>query len=372
MMKADKIGIYIHIPFCKRKCNYCDFCSFTPSETSKIHEYIEALTKEIKSFDGQGISADTVFFGGGTPTILTADELSFILNQVKESFEITPDAEITLEANPGTVTKDKLQKCKDSGFNRISFGLQSIHENELKILGRIHTFSDFKASFEAARSVGFSNINVDLMYGIPEQTLSSFLESIKVVSALSPEHISAYSLILEEGTPLYSRRNELCLPSEDEECEMYFSLTKALSDAGYEHYEISNYAKSGYRCNHNLKYWNDEEYIGLGLNSHSYFSGIRFFNTSDFSDYLLGKYKLGEEIISQSEHELEFIMLSLRLKDGVSERRFRELFGKSFIEPRIDKLKSFARLDLLNFDTEGVYLTEKGLYLSNSIISELT
>lgn len=370
-MKADPIGLYLHIPFCKRKCAYCDFCSFPQSLNYSKEEYIKALCNEIGQYKGRNISVNTVFFGGGTPSLLSARELSLIINTVSETFDLTSDAEITLEANPGTVSKASLGDYRELGINRLSFGLQSIHENELKRLGRIHNFNDFVSSFSAAREVGFENINVDIMFGIPNQTEASFAETVKTVSSFTPEHLSLYGLILEEGTPLYKSRNELILPDEDTECRMYYSAAEILAGLGYEHYEISNYAKDGFRCKHNLKYWKYGDYLGVGLSAHSYLFGERFNNTSDFQKYLSGKYIEHTEAESDSDREFEYAMLALRLKDGICERDYCERFNKSFIKEREEKLAALSALGLLNYSSERVALTEKGFYLSNTILSEL-
>ena len=370
-MKADSVGLYVHIPFCKRKCNYCDFCSFPLRLEEEKKAYLAALSNEIESYRGKSISVDTVFFGGGTPSLLSGDELSFILESLRSVYKIEDDAEITLEANPGTVNEQTLKAYRSSGVNRLSFGLQSIHENELKLLGRIHSFEDFKLSYEGARLAGFTNINVDIMYGIPEQTASSFIKTINEIVALSPEHISVYGLIIEEGTPLFENRDKLVFPPEDEECDMYYAAADLLSKKGYCHYEISNYSIPDFECKHNLKYWRDLEYIGLGLDAHSYFRGERFNNTAEMQKYLIGNYLDNRSEVLQADREFEFAMLALRLKEGISNKIYRELFGKDFILPRIEKLKQFSLHGLLIFDEERVALTEKGFYVSNSILTEL-
>ena len=244
-MTTEPIGLYVHIPFCKKKCAYCDFVSFGDALDKYEDTYVSALVNEIYEYQREEkIAVDTVFFGGGTPSVISAISFEKIAKALNEVFDILPSAEFTLEANPKTLTEEKLEIYTGRGVNRISLGLQSIRENEMKILGRIHNFDDFLHSYELCRNAKITNINVDLMYAIPEQTLDSFADTLKTVIALSPEHISAYSLILEEGTQLYNRRNYLTFPSEDEECEMYYMAARMLKNAGYEHYEISNYAKS--------------------------------------------------------------------------------------------------------------------------------
>lgn len=370
-MKADSIGIYIHVPFCVKKCEYCDFCSFPISGQYSKAEYIKALLDEIKTYHNKKIKVDTVFLGGGTPSLLSSDELKLIMDNLYQTFEISDDSEITLEANPGTVSFDSLREYRACSINRISFGLQSIHENELKILGRIHDFEAFKSSYNSAREAGFTNINVDIMYGIPNQTEESFMQTIDTVSSFEPEHISVYGLILEEGTPLYHKQNELVLPCEDSECNMYYSAAEKLASKGYIHYEISNYSKPGYECKHNLKYWKSKEYLGFGLSAHSYYSGKRFSNTSDFLLYCKGNRTESTLLLTESDKEFEFAMLALRLKDGVWDAEYQKKFGKSFVKDKRAKLLEYQSLGLVKLTEENVALTEKGFYLSNTILSEL-
>ena len=370
-MKTDRIGIYLHIPFCIKKCMYCDFCSFPLGDGIINDDYICALCDEIDSYREKGIAADTVFFGGGTPSLLRPEQLTKILYHLRQAFQISTDAEITMEANPGTVTERVLSEFRKAGINRLSFGLQSIHENELKLLGRIHSFADFEESFESARRADFNNINIDVMYGIPEQTEESFSKTLKKISELSPEHISVYGLILEEGTPLHKNKTQYVFPTEDEECDMYYNCAAFLSKAGYCHYEISNYSKSGFECRHNIKYWRDEEYVGLGLNAHSYFDGVRFSNTSDFAKYLNRDYLDNADKLSSDEKEFEFAMLALRLKEGLSNTKYRQLFGKDFISPREKKIEELRSYGLVITDGDRVALTEKGFYVSNTVMAEL-
>ena len=286
-MTTKPIGLYVHIPFCVRKCNYCDFCSFDISSVTWKEQYLKALESEIRSYTERNIAVDSIFIGGGTPSLLTPDEFGLITEAIKDSFDVLPDVEFTVEANPGTLNEEKLAAFVRCGVNRLSMGLQSIHENELKTLGRIHNFDDFKHSFTIARKIGINNINVDLMYGIPHQTIDSFSKTLESVCDLLPEHISLYGLIIEEGTPFYKMQRELPLPTEDTECDMYYFAAKYLRKLGYFHYEISNYAKAGMECQHNLKYWRCEEYIGVGLNAHSYLDSKRFYNSENADEYIL-------------------------------------------------------------------------------------
>ena len=371
-MKAKPIGIYLHIPFCIRKCNYCDFCSLPGCTQDFISDYTDAIIREIRGYSGKGILVDTVFFGGGTPTLLSGEEHKRIMKALAETFEILPGAEITMEANPKTLTKKSLSEYIASGVNRISLGLQSIHENELKMLGRIHTFEDFFASYKLCRECGISNINIDLMYGIPEQTEASFDQTLKAVLALSPEHISVYGLIVEEGTRFYDERDALNLPDEDTEKNMYLSAVRALTDAGYAHYEISNYARPGKKSRHNLKYWRDEEYLGFGAAAYSYFDGVRFGNTDSVTDYIAGgNIRAYSEKTSGEDIAFEFAMLALRLDEGISEKEYQNRFGTSFYDGRSELIDKYSDAGLIRRSNGRISLTDEGFYLSNTILSEI-
>ena len=371
-MATNPIGIYVHVPFCKRKCNYCDFCSEAAGE-EKIERYTEALCEEIKSFsNGKKIDADTVFFGGGTPSVLSGEQIEKIMLAIKESFNILADAEITAEVNPGTVTDEKARAFVKAGINRVSIGTQSIHENELKKLGRIHGLDDFLNTYATFKANGITNLSVDLMYGIPEQTIFSFEQTLKKIIELSPNHISCYGLIIEEGTPFFDNFSSLNLPSEDDECAMYSLAHKMLTEAGYRHYEISNYAKEKYPSRHNLKYWHNEEYIGFGISAHSYFGGKRFYNTSDFDEYFtLDSAKYRKDESDSGIDPFEYAMLGLRLDDGFSLSDYEEKFGKSFLEGNEEKIERFQKLGFLKIDGERISLTPEGFYVSNSILSDL-
>lgn len=370
-MKSNKTGLYVHIPFCIKKCKYCDFCSF-PDKTEKDRApYIDALVREILSYKDKNIELDTVFFGGGTPSVLTPFEFEKIVKAIKETFALKADCEFTLEANPGTVSLEKLVVYKNAGVNRISLGLQSIHENEQKILGRIHNYNDFENSFLMCRSLGFSNINVDLMYAIPEQTKESFKKSVERVLSLQPDHISAYSLILEEGTPLYENKDMLNLVDEAAEREMYEELCSVLSKNGYSHYEISNYAKPGYESKHNLIYWQMDSYIGVGLSAHSYIFGERFCNTNSLNEYLAGGTKVREEGRTMADEAYEFAMLALRTKFGFLLKEYKDRFLQDFLLGRKEKIDRYTALGLMKCENGKIFLTESGFYVSNAILSDL-
>ena len=369
-MTTKPIGLYVHVPFCERRCSYCDFCSYAVSslDSSVRERYFDALVDEILSYKREEpIAVDTVFFGGGTPSLLTVSEAEKIFAAIEKSFRVLPHAEITLEANPGTVTEEKLLAYKRLGVNRLSIGLQSIHENELKKLGRIHNFEEFLESYRLARELGYDNIGIDLMYGIPEQTSESLRETLDTVASLSPEHISAYGLIVEEGTQFFRERDTLMLPDEDTECDMYELTVSRLSELGYSHYEISNYAKEGRESRHNLHYWRAEEYIGVGVSAHSYFGGERYFNTDSIYEYSTG----AAREVEACDVELEYAMLRLRLAEGFSLDGYERRFSRSFTEGREEKLRHLERLGYLRREGGRVALTDRGMYVSNAILSDL-
>lgn len=373
-MTTKPRGLYVHIPFCQKKCNYCDFCSYPLCELGNEAEeaYVDALAREIASYKREEpICVDTVFFGGGTPSILTPRNLQKIFSAIRASFAIASGAEITLEANPGTLTEEKLRAYRAQGVNRLSIGLQSIHENELKKLGRIHDYSDFLKSYTLAREVGFENISVDLMYGIPEQTLESFGETLDEIIALSPEHISAYGLIVEEGTPFFDNRGKLSLPDEDTECDMYGLACDRLRSAGYSHYEISNYAKPYRQSRHNLHYWHNDEYIGVGLSAHSYFENRRFCNSKDFMQYLKNIHHVSSLESTLDDVAFEYAMLALRLSEGFSLADYELRFLHSFTDGREAAIRRYIDLGYMTLNDGRLALTERGFYVSNAILSDL-
>ena len=372
-MKANSIGIYIHYPFCLKKCNYCDFVSYTCLDENTKRAYVQKLISEIEAYRGKNIEADTVFFGGGTPSLLEVEDIDRIMDSLHSSFTIHSDAEITIEMNPKTANKAKLLEFRKSGINRLSIGLQSIHENELKLLGRIHNFEDFVYSYEISRQVGFSNVNVDLMYGIPDQTEISFAQSLNKVLSFSPEHLSLYSLIIEPGTPIFNAKDSLRFPNEDQEISMYSYAADSLRRAGYNHYEISNYAKPTFECRHNLKYWRGEHFLGFGVAAYSYFDKKRFGNTRNIHEYISAETAISdEEIISENDEAFEYVMLGLRCSDGFSLNRLKEKYG---LIPKIFQTRQFSELEsdgYILFDGDRISLTEKGFYVSNTIIELFT
>lgn len=375
-MKKE-MELYLHIPFCARKCAYCDFLSFSQGEDVQ-KRYVDRLIEEIE-IAGAGFRdtvVTSVFVGGGTPSILKAGEMVRIFDALHRSFSIEETAEISMEANPGTVTEEKLLSYRKAGINRLSFGLQSADNNELAALGRIHTYEEFLESFQMARACGFTNINVDLMSALPGQTVESWLDTLKKTAALEPEHISAYSLIIEEGTPFYEmygeERGEGILPDEDSEREMYYKTKAVLREHGYERYEISNYAKTGKECRHNIGYWTGVPYLGLGLGASSYIDGRRFRNTDDLNDYLNGGggVPCDEMVLSETDMQEEYFFVGLRMVRGVSLRKFEELFGVSAKEVYPGLLERLVREGAAKIHGDWFCLTEYGMDVSNYVMAE--
>jgi len=378
VLKQD-LEVYIHIPFCVKKCNYCDFLSF-----SNYNElYVPALIKEIEnasieSEDVEEYIVKSIFIGGGTPSLLKGEYIRDILQCVYKRFEVDSNAEITIEANPGTIDQEKLEIYKAAGINRISFGLQSTNNNELTELGRIHTFEQFLENYQLARDTGFANINVDLMSAIPGQTVESWNEVLNNVVRLSPEHISAYSLIIEEGTMFYEKysKDDTGLPSEEEERQMYYNTKKILEEAGYHRYEISNYSKPGYECRHNIGYWQGVNYIGFGLGAFSYMNHTRFSNANIMKEYLDAVENhcrnLHREVhsLSVQEEMEEFMFLGLRMIEGVSVKAFEEKFHSDFESIYGMCVNELTEKSLLQMNGDRVLLSSKGIDLSNQVMAE--
>lgn len=371
------LELYIHIPFCVKKCAYCDFLSGPANEETR-ENYVNLLCEEIRLAKNRAkdYEVSTIFFGGGTPSILTGEQLCKIMRAVTSSFSLKAEAEITLEMNPGTVTEEKLLAYKKVGINRLSIGLQSVHNDELKMLGRIHTYEEFLETYRLARRAGFKNINVDLISAIPGQTVESWEKTLKTILELEPEHISAYSLIVEEGTPFYEKyggdkAGESELPTEEEERHIYWRTKKLMEKAGYHRYEISNYAKEGYECRHNIGYWERTPYLGFGIGAASLFEEERFTNPEEIEKW---KENFSEEITSQmlSEEEKmeEFMFLGLRMMKGISKNKFAECFGSAIEEVYGKQIEKLRRMGLLEVQDDSVYLTEKGIDVSNTVFVE--
>ena len=380
--------IYIHIPFCVRKCYYCDFLS-GPADDETIEKYVKALINEIEYYgercgrQGTNIPVTSVFFGGGTPSLLDSKYMKEIMEKVKALFNIEENAEITIECNPGTADEEKLRTYKKIGINRISIGLQSANDEELKNIGRIHTYEQFISIYTEARRVGFDNINIDLMSALPNQTLDSYKETLYKIIALNPEHISAYSLILEEGTCLYEKieaiereGKDTGLPDEDTERNMYYETKRIVEENGYFRYEISNYAKKGKECKHNIAYWRREDYIGLGIGAASYMNGVRMKNICDINDYIniermpsSSEDNNETEMLTKEDMMAEFVFLGLRMVAGVSVKEFENEFHEDFNKVYGDITKKHIDDGLLIQSGDNIRLTELGMDVSNTVMS---
>ena len=372
-IRENSLELYFHIPFCIKKCEYCDFLS-GPATRTRQEDYIYALLREMKTIsEKEKRSVDTIFIGGGTPSVPDWDVMEKFLKGMREDFNVSPDAEITIEANPGTLTPEKLQLYRKYGINRISIGLQSPKDKELKILGRIHNYSQFLESYHMAREAGFSNINIALMFAIPGQTCKGWLENLRTVAELGPEHISAYSLIIEEGTPFYKK--ELDLPDEDSEYIMYEDTGKILGEYGYHQYEISNYAKKGRRCRHNEGYWTRMDYLGLGLGAASLLGNRRFSNTDSMEEYLKNsgspeKIRKNQENLSTYDEMSEFMFLGLRMTEGISVKRFQECFGVPIEKIYGKVIDGYKKQGLLIEKNGRIFLSRPGIHVSNTIMAD--
>lgn len=376
------LGLYIHIPFCKQKCNYCDFYSLGCQENN-IPSYIEALCTHIKREAPlyKDYQIDTVFIGGGTPSLVSEKNFTYLVDTLKNSFIFTQSAEFSIEANPGTLTKEKLNCYKQNGVNRLSIGLQSVSNTELKALGRIHSYDEFLNSYNLARECGFDNINIDVMYGLPNQALDSLKDTLSKVCSLYPEHISAYCLKIEDGTPFYKIQDTLKLPSDDEEYEMYMYLCNELAKHGYEQYEISNFSKKDRRCVHNLKYWLSQEYIGFGPSAHSFFNGERYYYLDSIQNYL-NDIKISQSVDNlpkkhyeeQSDLPIcsadEYLMLKMRLSDGVSEAEFKSKFGTSLLD-NYPEIQDYLKDGYIEHKNGAYSFTPKGFFVSNYILAKI-
>ncbi len=368
------LGLYLHIPFCRSKCLYCDFCSFPRPRAETVSQYVRALCADLtrRAPECKAYTVDTVFFGGGTPTVLPAGELCELLNTVAMHYRLAPDAEICAECNPATADKAYFAEMLRVGFNRLSIGLQSTHEDELRALGRLHDLDGFVRTFAQAREAGFANIGADLMMGIPHQTPESYLASVERLAALAPEHISAYCLSVEKETPFGRMGDRLLLPDEESTRKMYFSGTQALAAHGYAQYEISNFARKGYRSRHNLKYWSCEEYLGFGPAAYSDFGGARFGNSRDLDAYLRGEAIEAErETPDVAERVREYIMLRLRLCEGIDPAAFARRFGIPLPARVRERLEELSRHGLATVAPERLALTPEGFYVSNPILADL-
>ena len=369
--------LYLHIPFCVKKCAYCDFLSF-PSGQEIQRQYAKRLMEDIDCMGKKygDIPVDTIFIGGGTPSVPESRLIVDLMEHVNRAFQISDGAEISMEANPGTVTREKLKEYRRAGINRISFGLQSANDRELKLLGRIHTWAEFLESFALARECGFTNLNIDLMSALPGQTRASWKDTLKRVTDLNPEHISAYSLIIEDGTPFGekygSEEGRKLLPDEDSEREMYHETKRFLRECGYERYEISNYAKPGRECRHNIGYWTGVPYLGLGLGASSYMNGSRFAVSSDMQQYLGEKPGTFTDVekLTKKDMEEEFFYVGLRMTAGVSLSEFERRFGVTAKEVYPGLMETFVEEKAAEFRGDRFVLTDYGLDVSNYIMAQ--
>lgn len=388
--------IYVHIPFCIQKCHYCDFLS-APADERLHNRYAGALLHEIRYYGevlGR-VPVSTIYIGGGTPSCVDASYIELFLKQLRLSFNVAEDAEITVECNPGTLSREKLLTYRKAGVNRLSIGLQSTHEDELRLLGRIHTYEQFLEGYDLARKCGFANINVDLMSALPYQTVEKFLISLKRVIGLKPEHISAYTLMIEPGTMFYEKykfdavlreagKPTRFLPSEDTEYEIYQQTTLMLAQHGYEQYEVSNYARSGYACRHNVGYWKRIPYLGLGLGASSLLDEVRYSNVTDMTDYLAAAAQIRRQevdgvpalnlhgtaqTVSRKEQMEEYMFLGLRMREGITRAGFKETFGVEIEGVYGDVIRQLAEQNLLVKRAGVIRLSDQGMNVSNYVLA---
>lgn len=371
------IGIYIHIPFCKSKCIYCDFYSVT--DASYVSDYVDAVIKQIKRFKKRNgiVTVHSIYFGGGTPSIIDSSYIETILKTIRSLFIVTQNCEISIEANPGTLTSSKLSSYKHMGINRISIGLQSCHNSELSMLSRIHTKEEFEQAFVMCRIEGFDNINVDLMYGLPYQTSSLLKESVEYVTSLKPDHISLYCLKVESETPLAKMSDLLKnIPSEETQCDMFMEARDYLEKLGYEQYEISNFAKPGKECKHNLTYWHSKNYVGFGCAAASFFNGELYSYVKDIETVIAYptdsvRCICESEILSKKEQAKQYLMLAFRLNEGIDTNEYTTRFGLNFEEEYLPLMKKYIDNGFIIKTLKGYRLSKDGLLISNFILSDI-
>lgn len=375
----NKIGLYLHIPFCMSKCAYCDF--YSNAGESDYERFVNAMALHMEDYAPslRGREIDSVYIGGGTPTVLPTEQLTTLLDCVYENFSVSRSAEVSMECNPATADTSKLKKCRKAGVNRLSIGIQSASDAELHELSRIHTWNDAVACYNDARRAGFDNINLDIMYGIPLQTPDSLRDTLDAVTDLDPEHISLYCLKLEDGTPMARNRHRLALPDDDTVADMYFDSIDLLASRGYDQYEISNFAREGYACRHNIRYWQPGEYLGLGPGAHSYLGSCRFSFRRDTEQYISAmehperSYNIIDEryTIGQNDRIGEYVMLRLRTSYGIDLGEFRELFGRDFDALYGSRLPQYENGGYMKREDGRVFLTPEGMFVSSYILSDL-
>lgn len=375
-MSLERVSIYVHIPFCAKRCAYCDFNTYA-WRGSIVRDTLEAICAHIESFSAEGIAVPTIFFGGGTPSFPDPEGIIRILDTIRSRFNVLPDAEISLEANPGTTDRARYAVLRQAGFNRLSMGVQAFDDQLLKALGRIHTASEAISSFEAARQAGFGNINIDLMFALPGQTIRHWQRTLRTAISLQPEHLSCYALTIEPNTPFYKMHQQglLSLPGEEEDLRMYQYAIRTLTRAGYEHYEISNFARPGYRCQHNMVYWRNEQYLGFGPGAVSYRHGIRWKCLNNPRRYVhavrQGLPLVEEEERLEADASLgETIMLMLRLRDGVDVKAVEQRYGVNLAQRYAHQLRQLQRLRLIEVTPDYWRITSRGLPIANTICAE--
>ena len=379
MNELKPLGIYVHIPFCRSKCEYCDFYSLGGSRDRRlVDDYLQALSGHFKETGAlaQDYVVDTVYFGGGTPSFFGADSLRRIFAEIQHRFRVDKDAEVTFEANPDSVTEALLKKLRNEGFNRMSLGVQSDRDDVLKKLGRPHNYEQARIAVQAARACGFDNISLDLMYGLPSQTCEQWEQTLRHVLRLRPEHMSCYGLKVERGTPLWEYKEAVNLPSDDDQADMYLKAVQILKEAGYEQYEISNFARPGFESRHNLKYWLGDEYIGFGPSAASDFAGKRYTNRADIHNYIRGMLEQDVPILSECEtipareRAGEYVMLRLRTNRGISPEEYEKNYLMPF-SPLLDVIRPLAEQGCFLLERKRWKLTPEGYLISNQIIARL-
>lgn len=368
-----QLGIYIHIPFCLKKCGYCDFCSFVGRSGEYMSRYADELCRRIAAAGrtADEYTVDTLYFGGGTPSLMAANDIGRILGAIKKSFDVTDSAEITLECNPATADEKYFREIRAHGINRLSMGMQSALDSELRLLGRAHNREEFLRCFADARAAGFDNVSVDLMYGIPDQTPESLARSVELLTSLSPEHISAYGLMIEDGTPFARKIDELLVADDDGQAEMYLYLCEALRAVGYERYEISNFARAGRESRHNTRYWLGSEYIGFGVAAHSYFGGERYGNSRDIDAFMNGGDICCErDAVCGDEVRREYVMLRMRMREGISLNDYTERFGGDFFAD-FPQIHGWIIQGFIDYRGGNISFTDKGALVSNVLLSDM-
>ena len=374
MSARRALALYLHIPFCAAKCAYCDFASY-PNRQDVWRGYMDALLDELRGWRPalEDRELATVFIGGGTPSLLPAGEIARLMDGVRQCALVRGAAEITMEANPGTLTVGKLKSCRAAGVNRLSLGAQAMDDRLLRGLGRIHAVEDVTAAVEMARHAGFDNLNLDLMYALPGQSMDDWMRTLDAAVELAPEHLSAYSLIVEEGTPLADRvaRGMLTVPDDDATVDMQRMAVERLAGAGFERYEISNYARKGRECRHNIVYWQRGDYLGVGCAAHSLMDGVRFENPRGLEEYLSGQRRMNAVRLTREDAMEETLMLSTRMCRGMDLDAYRREFGEDFCMGRERKLAELARMGLLVCEDGFLRLTQRGMEVQNAVVVEL-